>query len=76
MNDEQFLDFYKEPLLSRSMGIKCFSGLEGQTLCFPIHSLRKGTKCIILPCDIQDHDIDQENDIEFIVVPLLHQRLH
>lgn len=71
------LDFYEEPLKSSLIGIQRSTGLEGTISSYPIDLLTAGSKCIFLPAtDDHSDDSDPDNvEVEFILIPLLHQKL-
>ncbi len=76
---DRLLDFYNNPLFASNIGIlmsnKSGAGLD--EVSYSIEMLRNGVKCIALPLvnndDADDDDDDDDPDIEYLIIPLLHE---
>ena len=66
------LDLYEKPKRATTLGINIATGLENKAVEYPIKSLHDGNKCLVLP---SENDELGEGDKEFLIMPLLHQKL-
>ncbi len=68
----KYLDFYDIQNRATTLGIFIASGLEDAVL-YSIESLHNGFKCLVLPSENVELEEDNDTQMEYIVIPILHQ---